>query len=195
VRIANFHRIMLAMLGAAGVAHAQTYDLVINNGRVMDPETMLDSVANVGISDGRIQVITQERITGRETINARGLVVAPGFIDTHFHSVDVFATKMSLRDGVTTGMDLEQGSARVGPRGEQGLPSTGMPNVIINGTIVVKDNEVLPVRPGQPIRFPVEAEGRFVAANITEWLDEYTIPVETVHIDDTGAALVAGDQN
>jgi N-acyl-D-amino-acid deacylase len=79
----------------------------------MDPETMFDSIANVGIKDGRIQAITKQKITGKETIDATGLVVAPGFIDTHFHSVDVFATKMALRDGVTTGMDLEQGSARV----------------------------------------------------------------------------------
>jgi len=95
-------------------AWAVDYDLVILNGRVMDPETMFDSIANVGIKAGRIQVITRQKITGKETIDAKGLVVAPGFIDTHFHSVDVFATKMALRDGVTTGMDLEQGSAHVG---------------------------------------------------------------------------------
>jgi len=98
----------------AAPAFAQQYDLVINGGRVMDPETMFDSIANVGIKDGRIRAITKQAITGKETIDAKGLVVAPGFIDTHFHSVDVFATKMALRDGVTTGMDLEQGAARVG---------------------------------------------------------------------------------
>jgi len=95
-------------------AWAVDYDLVILNGRVVDPETMFDSIANVGIKAGRIQAITKQKITGKETIDAKGFVVAPGFIDTHFHSVDVFATKMALRDGVTTGMDLEQGAARVG---------------------------------------------------------------------------------
>jgi N-acyl-D-amino-acid deacylase len=75
---------------------------------------MYDDIANVGVKDGRIAVITKNAITGKETINATGLVVVPGFIDTHFHSVDVFATKMALRDGVTTGMDLEQGATRVG---------------------------------------------------------------------------------
>ena len=40
------------------------FDVVINNGRVMDPETMYDAVANVGIKDGRIAVITREEITG-----------------------------------------------------------------------------------------------------------------------------------
>jgi len=92
---------------------AQQYDLVINGGRVMDPETMYDDIANVGIKDGRIAVITKNAITGKGTIDAKGLVVAPGFIDTHFHAVDPFATKMSLRDGVTTGMDLEVGALHV----------------------------------------------------------------------------------
>ena len=95
-------------------ALAQDYDLVINDGRVMDPETMYDDIANVGIKDGRIAVITKAKITGKETINAKGLVVAPGFIDTHFHATDPFATKLVVADGVTTGMDLEQGATPVG---------------------------------------------------------------------------------
>jgi len=93
--------------------HAQDYDLVINGGRVMDPETEFDAVANVAIKDGRIVAITNQPITGDETIDATGLVVSPGFIDTHYHATDVFATKMALRDGVTTGMDLEAGSFNV----------------------------------------------------------------------------------
>ena len=89
------------------------YDIVILHGRVIDPETMFDDVANVGIKDGLIVVITKEKIEGKETIDATGHVVAPGFIDTHYHATDVFASKMALRDGVTTGMDLEAGSYNV----------------------------------------------------------------------------------
>ena len=101
-------------LAVALPAMAADYDLVINNGRVMDPETMYDGIANVGIKDGRIAAITKAEITGKETIDATGLVVAPGFIDTHFHAVDPFATKMAVADGVTTGMDLEAGATPVG---------------------------------------------------------------------------------
>jgi len=93
--------------------HAQSYDLVINGGRVMDPETMYDAIANVGVRDGRIVAITKEKITGKETIDAKGLVVAPGFIDTHFHAVDPFGTKLGVADGITTGMDLETGAMPV----------------------------------------------------------------------------------
>jgi len=114
----KMNQILLAalMLSMAAVpaALAQQYDLVITNGRVMDPETMYDSVANVGIKDGRIAVITGKAITGKESINATGLVVAPGFIDTHFHAVDPFASKLAVADGITTGMDLEAGASPVG---------------------------------------------------------------------------------
>lgn len=100
-------------------AQAQVYDLVINNGRVMDPETQFDQITNVGIREGRIVAITQDTILGEDSIDASGLVVAPGFIDTHFHAVDRFATKMTVADGVTTGMDLEFGATRVGQWYEQ----------------------------------------------------------------------------
>lgn len=94
-------------------AENQNYDLVINNGRVMDPETNYDQIVNVGIKDGKIVTLTKESIYGNEAIDATNLVVAPGFIDPHFHGVDVFATKMALRDGVTTAMDLELGATQV----------------------------------------------------------------------------------
>ena len=61
------------------------YDVVILNGRVMDPETNFDAIRNVGIKDGRISTITEKDISGKETIDATDKVVAPGFIDTHFH--------------------------------------------------------------------------------------------------------------
>jgi N-acyl-D-glutamate deacylase len=60
-------------------AVAADYDVVINNGRVMDPETNFDGVRNVGIKDGKIVAITEDAITGKETIDAKGHVVAPGF--------------------------------------------------------------------------------------------------------------------
>ncbi len=91
-------------------ALAAEYDLVILNGRVMDPETNYDAVANVGIKDGRIAVITKRKITGKETIDATGLVVAPGFIDGHQHCQEAYAYRLMVRDGRTTIMDLEIGA-------------------------------------------------------------------------------------
>jgi hypothetical protein len=90
---------------------AQDYDLVILNGRVMDPETQLDAVRNVGIRDGKIAAITKNAITGKQTINGQDHVVSPGFIDGHVHVVtSPLGQKALLRDGVTTQMDLEVGA-------------------------------------------------------------------------------------
>jgi predicted amidohydrolase len=91
------------------IASAQQYDLVINNGRVMDPETRYDGIANVGIKNGRITAITKSKITGKQSIDAKGLVVAAGFNDTHFHWTRPLGYKLALREGVTTAMDLEAG--------------------------------------------------------------------------------------
>lgn len=112
----TFHLLcaLTLMAAIAGGAEARNYDLVINSGRVMDPETGFDSVANVGIKDGKIVVITGDEIEGKDTIDATGLVVAPGFIDPHFHWTRPIGYKLALRDGVTTAMDLEAGV--YGPR-------------------------------------------------------------------------------
>jgi imidazolonepropionase-like amidohydrolase len=82
---------LLAIFGGFAVvaAQAQEYDVVILNGRVMDPETKYDDIANVGIKDGKIAVITKDKITGKETIDATGHVVAPGFIDIHAHGQNI----------------------------------------------------------------------------------------------------------
>jgi len=76
----------------------------------MDPETSFDQVANVGIKDGKIAVITKEGLKGKETIDAKGMVVAPGFIDGQQHELEPYAHRLMIRDGRTTIMDLEAGS-------------------------------------------------------------------------------------
>ena len=94
-------------------AMAADYDVVINNGRVMDPETNFDGVRNVGVKDGKIVIITEDAIKGKETIDASGHVVAPGFIEGHQHATDQFSRKVNLRDGLTTQMDFEAGAGDI----------------------------------------------------------------------------------
>ncbi|MBO9450280.1 aminoacylase [Tropicibacter sp. R16_0] len=95
------------------LALAQPYDVVILNGRVMDPETGFDQVANVGINNGWITAITADTIEGVETIDATNHVVAPGFIDLEQHGIDPWGIKVNLRDGVTTQMDFEIGALNI----------------------------------------------------------------------------------
>jgi N-acyl-D-aspartate/D-glutamate deacylase len=110
-----------ALLGAAVVASArtgagkavETYDLVISNGRVMDPESGLDAVRNIGILGGKIAAISTDPLKGKQTIEARGLVVAPGFIDLHQHGQDAQNYAAKAADGVTTALELEVGVADV----------------------------------------------------------------------------------
>nr|WP_321250144.1 amidohydrolase family protein [uncultured Ruegeria sp.] len=94
-------------------AFAQTYDVVILGGRIMDPETGFDQVANVGINNGWITSITTDELTGDEIIDATGHVVAPGFIDLEQHGLGPWGIKVNLRDGVTTQMDFEIGAANI----------------------------------------------------------------------------------
>jgi N-acyl-D-aspartate/D-glutamate deacylase len=89
------------------------YDRVILGGRVMDPESRLDAVRNIGLRDGRIAEITTEAIEGADTVDARGLVVAPGFIDLHSHGTTDETYRMQSLDGVTTTLELELGTSDV----------------------------------------------------------------------------------
>lgn len=90
------------------------FDVVVLDGRVMDPETGTDRVLNVGVLDGSIVALTTEAISGRQMIDAKGLIVCPGFIDMHHHNSGVpFGEKLALRDGVTTPLELEAGISHV----------------------------------------------------------------------------------
>ena len=91
----------------------RSYDLVILNGRVIDPESKSDSVRNLGISNGTIKIIATSRLTGRTVVDARGLVVSPGFIDLHQHGQDDENYRFKAMDGVTTALELEVGTGDV----------------------------------------------------------------------------------
>jgi cytosine/adenosine deaminase-related metal-dependent hydrolase len=96
---------------AQQISPARTdYDLVILNGRVMDPETGLDAIRNVGIRGNKIETVSLESLQGRTTLDARGLVVSPGFIDLHQHGQDAENDAVKAADGVTTALELEVGA-------------------------------------------------------------------------------------
>jgi len=113
---------LLAVLTAAAVVHVarvgfavadEQYDVVIANGRVMDPESGVDAVKNVGISGGKIRAISTDKLAGKSTHDAKGLVVAPGFIDLHEHGQEPKNYQFQAQDGVTTSLELEAGTADV----------------------------------------------------------------------------------
>lgn len=94
---------------------ARSFDVVINNGRVIDPESGLDAVRHVGIVGNQIAEISETPLRAGRVIDASGLIVAPGFIDIHSHSVaDLPANRLQALDGVTTALELESGLMPVG---------------------------------------------------------------------------------
>ncbi|HEV2275097.1 MAG TPA: amidohydrolase family protein [Acidobacteriaceae bacterium] len=106
-----FSLFLLAL--STALVSAQQYDLVLEGGRVMDPETGVDAVRNVGIRDGKIIRISSEALVGRRVVHASGMVVAPGFIDLHQHGQNLASQRVKALDGVTTALELEIGAPDV----------------------------------------------------------------------------------
>ena len=105
--------LILALMIPALSSSQAAYDVVILNGRVIDPESKTDAIRNLGISNGVIRAITSNKLQGRTVVDARGFVVAPGFIDLHQHGQDEENYRFKAMDGVTTALELEVGTGDV----------------------------------------------------------------------------------
>ena len=112
--------LLAAWLCGSSLAHAATpFDLVIQNGRVIDPERQLDAVRSVGIRDGQVAAISDKPLDAAQVIDAAGLVVSPGFINLHSHSAAEAGYRLELLDGVTTVLELEAGTFPIARFGQQ----------------------------------------------------------------------------
>jgi N-acyl-D-aspartate/D-glutamate deacylase len=108
-----FSILVCVLLVAASACSTRTYDLVIANGHVMDPESGFDRVAHVGIAGSKVEVISDRPLRGAKTIDATGLIVAPGLIELHTHGEDRLNYGYRAMDGVTTMLDTERGTVDV----------------------------------------------------------------------------------
>jgi N-acyl-D-aspartate/D-glutamate deacylase len=97
----------------ASFAFAQQYDLVLEGGRVMDPESGLDATRNLGITNGKIARISSDPLVGKRVLSVKNLVVAPGFIDLHQHAQDNDSGRLKAFDGVTSALEMEIGVSDV----------------------------------------------------------------------------------
>ena len=106
--------ILPATLPSVTIAQrAAEFDIVLANGRVMDPESNLDAVRHIGIRAGKIAAISARPLRGRTVVDVKGLVVAAGFIDLHAHGQDDENYRYKARDGVTTALEMEVGVSPV----------------------------------------------------------------------------------
>ncbi|MDH3455710.1 MAG: amidohydrolase family protein [Gemmatimonadota bacterium] len=108
--------LLLASIGTGSVplAAQQQGDVAIVNGRVMDPASGLAAVRNVLIRGDRIEAITEEAVQATRTIDARGLVVAPGFVDILARiRPQREPQRYKIKDGVTTVISMHGGPVDV----------------------------------------------------------------------------------
>jgi len=80
----------------------------------MDPESGSDRVANVGIRGGTVMTVTDAPLTGKRVIEARGRVVAPGFIDILSGGFSREGSRYKVTDGVTSILLMHGGPVKVG---------------------------------------------------------------------------------
>ncbi|MES2058795.1 MAG: amidohydrolase family protein [Pseudomonadota bacterium] len=95
---------------APAAAQDVGYDIVIKGGRVIDPASNRDEIADVGINGGTIAAISTTPLKGKRVLDAKGQVVAPGFIDYHAHGQDPKSQSFQLLDGVTSAFEMEIGT-------------------------------------------------------------------------------------
>jgi len=100
---------LLALIVCSPAFGQTHYDIVIHGGRVLDPETSLDAVRDVGIRGNQIAAVSEQPLSGKRVIEASGLVVAPGFIDLHQHDQSETGYRLKAMDGVTTALEVEIG--------------------------------------------------------------------------------------
>jgi N-acyl-D-amino-acid deacylase len=88
------------------MSQTETYDLVINNARIIDGTGNPWFRGSIAIKDGKIARVGRiENASAKTTIDAGNQIVAPGFIDVHTHTEDVFkfpTAENFIRMGVTT---------------------------------------------------------------------------------------------
>ena len=100
-------RVFFAILATS--LRLSAHDLVIANGRVMDPATKLDAIRHIGVTGGKISAISETPLSGEKTVDAAGLIVSPGFIDLHAHGQAAGDLQIKAPEGVTTALELEGG--------------------------------------------------------------------------------------
>ena len=156
---------------------AQNYDIVLQNGRVMDPESGLDAVRNVGITGKKITAISLQPLRGNVEVDADGLVIAPGFIDLHSHGQTAEAYRFKAMDGVTTALELEVGVSPLSPwyatREGKSLIHFGASSGHIPARMaVMRDSGGLLPRDNAMNRVATPEEQRTIEAAVKKGLDE-----------------------
>src|SRR4051812_3258742 len=148
----------------------------------MDPASGVDAVRHVGIRAGKIAAVSASLLAGKTTIDAKGLVVSPGFIDLHSHGQTPESYRFKARDGVTTALELEVGVWPVpkwyAEREGKALINFGASSGHIPASMaVLHDTGGLLPRDEAVKRAPTTDEQRQILADIKQGLDDGALGV------------------
>src|ERR1700746_907838 len=106
--------VLIASMAVSAPPASESFAIGLKGGRVVDPETGLDGIRDVGLRGDRIAAVSSDPLAGRRVIDVRGLVLAPGFIDLHQHQQEAQTYRLKVLDGVTTALELETGVPDIG---------------------------------------------------------------------------------
>ena len=178
--------VMLSASPAIGQAQPAPFDLVLANGRAIDPETQLDAIRHVAIKDGTIVAISDAPLQGRVVVDATGLVVAPGFIDWHAHGQNTLADRVQAFDGVTTALEFEGGMLPIGRWYDQQARSHRVVNYGASSSWVIARIVALE---GMPLPAEPRAAALFANFSLTKWPNDIATPEQLatlVHLVEQG---------
>ena len=173
---------ILIFICLTSVAHAQTYDLIIMNGRIIDGTGNQWFYGDVGIKDGKIlRVGRLQRSEATKVIDATGMIVAPGFIDVHTHiegnDLKVPTAGNFILDGVTSVVTGNCGGSKVDmSKYFRQLDSVKMS---INVASLIGHNSVRREVMGESMRDPSAEEQKAMEALVEKGMNEGAVGLST----------------
>ena len=177
--------VLALILPGIATLHAQApapFDRVILGGTVMDPASGLNAIRNVGLRGGRIAAISTQAMRARDTVQATGLIVAPGFIDVHAHGQTAETYRFQALDGVTSSFELELGTAEVAEwyrergAGQRINYGVSVGHIKVRMAVLHDSGKVMPVGPAA-YRAATPGEIREIAQRIRRGLDAGALSV------------------
>ena len=165
-----------------GVATLGQVDLLIKNGRIVDGTGNSWIYGDIAIKDGKIAAIGKlNSLSAIKTIDATGLIIAPGFIDVHTHIEGEERTNPTadnfVYDGVTTVVTGNCGASRV--QIEQYLSMIDSLKTSINVATLIGHNDVRRAVLGNSNRDPDEAELKKMEALVEAAMQEGAVGLST----------------
>jgi N-acyl-D-amino-acid deacylase len=159
----------------------QSFDTVIKNGKILDGTGNSWYYADIGIKDGKIAFIGKITDSATQTLDATGLIVAPGFIDVHAHiegsDLRIPTADNFIHDGVTTVVTGNCGSSNIDMA--QYFHRLDSTKLSINVATLIGHNSVRREVMGESMRYPSADEQQQMEALVTQAMEHGAVGFST----------------